>query len=507
MFKKSIIFINLFIFFLLLFVLNSADSKPKKSFEEYIINSELNPQLVREARNLAVSQGKPVNILISDGIMIDAKAVEDGKVVYTIFMNLLNLYKNGLAAFYEDFAKSFELSHARIDFGDGTIIDRTGGKFDPVNSNYSLEGRFLMVTDWTYDRVYLFNEQNGDLLDTAFINSASGPLSSPKHALLHPNNKHIVISDQITDLVQRFDTNGSYIGYLAPSGGVNNSILDNIRGIAFRPNMNLLVTVGSGASQNTVQQFDSGGVYLSTFISSANLNSPFDILQRSGDLLVTNSSGANKITKFDLNGNFISVFYSGPNLAFPQQMFRLPNGFILVGGFSSPSGLVLLDSAGNYIKTLTGVTGNRGAYLLGNGHYLTTNGSGVHEIDSATGNLIRTVVTGANYQYISLYVPGGITSTGNSQQNYPSNFILNQNYPNPFNPTTTIKYYVRDKQNIKISIYNVLGELISVPLNSVKSSGVHSFEFRVDNLASGIYFYKMETDKGYVDQKKMVIVK
>ena len=68
--------------------------------------------------------------------------------------------------------------------------------------------------------------------------------------------------------------------------------------------------------------------------------------------------------------------------------------------FAARSGMIMFESTGNYIRSLTGVTECRSAYLLGNGNYLTTYGTGVHEVDSTTGALVRTVVAGANFQYV-----------------------------------------------------------------------------------------------------------
>ena len=162
----------------------------------------------------------------------------------------------------------------------------------------------------------------------------------------------------------------------------------------------MLVTVGSGASQNRVQQFDTAGNFISSFIS-ANISSPFYISIRANDILVAGSGNNPDIARYDLNGNFIANFHNSSSLAFVQQIYPLFNGTILVAGFSPPSGVVILNDSGTYIRTLNAITGNRGVYLLQNGNYLTTNGAGVHEIDSATGSLIRTVTTGSNFQFIS----------------------------------------------------------------------------------------------------------
>lgn len=394
---------NIFIIVFIVFLMNQniAFTSPKISFEQLMIRSEENPELMFNARQEAIKRNQPVNIITLDNVIIDVKSLEDGRPVYLVITDFLNPYNGGYTAFYEEIVSSYNLNRAKIYYGNGITVDNTNGYFNPVLSDNLTPSKYLLVTDWTFDRVYMFSAANGDLLDTAYIPRTSPQLQSPRHALQHPNGMQMLVADQISDLVQRFDTSGTYIGPFAPAGGVNNAILDNIRGIRFKANRNMLVTVGSGASTNKIQEFDTAGNFIGTFIGTG-LNSPFYIVYRPNDILVANSSAPNDITRYDLNGNFLSNFHASTSLAFPQQIYPLLNGLILVAGFSTPSGVVILDTAGNYIRTLNAaITGNRGIYLLGNGNYLTTNGAGVHEIDSSSGALIRTVTTGSNFQFIS----------------------------------------------------------------------------------------------------------
>lgn len=89
---------------------------------------------------------------------------------------------------------------------------------------------------------------------------------------------------------------------------------------------------------------------------------------------------------------------------------------------------------------------------------------------------------------------------------FPAEFVLHQNYPNPFNPATNISYDVPVRSLVTIKIYDVLGRLVSTPLNEIKSAGRYIFEFRDTNLASGVYFYEMTAGK-FTDKKKMMLVK
>lgn len=381
---------------------------PVITFQALMERSERDPLVIIQARQTAIGLGLPVSIKTIDNQMAEVYALEGGIPVYAVIRNFADPYDGGLTAFHYELSSLINTAVARIDYGNGRITDNTGGHYDLRFGDASGVTSFIMVPDITNDRVYIFNSTNGDLIDTAFIPQSRPQLSTPKHALTHYKGKDILIADQITDLVQRYNENGTYNNFFVPLGGVNTSILDNIRGIRYRSNNNLLVTVGSSANQNTVQQFDTLGNHLGTFITNSNLNSPFDIQIRNSDMLVSNSSGTNRISAYDLNGTFLSSFYTGSAFAFPQQMQSNPNGDVVVAAFSPPSGIAYLTQSGSFVKLLTGITGNRGVYLLGNGRYVTTNGAGIHEIDSASGALIRTIATGS-MQYIEEYVPSAIT--------------------------------------------------------------------------------------------------
>ncbi|MEO6694152.1 MAG: hypothetical protein ABIY50_09900 [Ignavibacteria bacterium] len=381
--------------------LNICNSAPKISFNDLLIQAELNPRSVTEARAAAISRSLPVSIITTDNLMIDVKYVENGRLVYSVFTNFADIYDGGYSAYYEDVVSRINFDKAKIDYGNGNIVDNTNKYFTPASSD-AIGTKYLMITESSNDRVYLFNEANGDLIDTAFIPFTRPQLQTPKHALQHYSGSDIIVSDQLSDVVQRFDATGSYTNVYAPVGAT----FDNLRGIAFRTGSNnLLVTIGGGTYNNTIQQCDPSGNYLGTFIpvNTAQMSSPFDILQRQNDILIANFATTNRIGRFDLNGTFLNSFYTGSSFGLTQQLHRLPNGLIAASAFGTPSGVAILDSNGTFIKLLTGVTGNRGIYLLGNGNYLTTNGAGAHEIDSSTGALIRTVVGGNSFQYISLY--------------------------------------------------------------------------------------------------------
>ncbi len=394
----------LLIFTFMLILPGMLFSSPKTNLADLLALSENNPELVKVAEAEAMRQKLPLSIYTSDKVLYSVKLLENGRPVYSVFKDINNPYSGGYTAFYEEFKNKINFSKALIDYdhkkaiytdGKNTI---TGMKDSPTSS------KVLMVPESVFDRVYIFDPFNGDLIDTSFIPRTVPQLQTSIQAIPHYSGSQILVSDQISDVVQKFNANGVYNSVFAPAGGVNNAILDNIRGMRYLSNNNLLVTVGSGASQNTIQQFDTAGNPMGAYISG-NITSPFDIFLRQNDILVSCSSAPNDISKYDLSGVFISVFHSSASLNFAEQMIQNASGDIAVSGFSPPSGLVILDSTGGYKKTLNTVTGNRGVYLLGNGHYLVTAGTNVSEIDSSTGAIIRTVISSTNlsFRYINEY--------------------------------------------------------------------------------------------------------
>jgi hypothetical protein len=85
-------------------------------------------------------------------------------------------------------------------------------------------------------------------------------------------------------------------------------------------------------------------------------------------------------------------------------------------------------------------------------------------------------------------------------------YNLGQNYPNPFNPTTTISYSISKDANVKMNMYNEIGELLGTYINEKQPAGEHKFVYDGTNVASGVYFYQLIVDD-QPQTKKMVVVK
>ena len=93
----------------------------------------------------------------------------------------------------------------------------------------------------------------------------------------------------------------------------------------------------------------------------------------------------------------------------------------------------------------------------------------------------------------------------------PETFTLDQNRPNPFNPTTEISYSLPEASDVKLDVYNIMGQKVTTLVDQYQDAGTHSVTWnsRDDNghqVASGIYFYRLTADN-YVETKKMILMK
>ncbi len=88
-----------------------------------------------------------------------------------------------------------------------------------------------------------------------------------------------------------------------------------------------------------------------------------------------------------------------------------------------------------------------------------------------------------------------------------ADYQLSQNYPNPFNASTQIRYYVRNSGAVRLAVYDLSGNQVSLLIDQVQSAGEHFYEFDASPLPSGIYFIRLTGENGYDNIKKMLFLK
>lgn len=96
--------------------------------------------------------------------------------------------------------------------------------------------------------------------------------------------------------------------------------------------------------------------------------------------------------------------------------------------------------------------------------------------------------------------------TGNEQNAAPQSFVLEQNYPNPFNPVTTIRFELSASSFVSLRVFDINGRLVDTLVQKTLPAGSHGVTFEANNLASGIYIYRLETP-GSIQTKKMTLLR
>ena len=102
-------------------------------------------------------------------------------------------------------------------------------------------------------------------------------------------------------------------------------------------------------------------------------------------------------------------------------------------------------------------------------------------------------------------LPNAVVSVESTKQS-PVKFALFNNYPNPFNPTTTIKYEIPKTVNVSLKVYDILGREVKTLINQEQKPGFYEIPFGNDELASGIYFYRLQAGN-FIQTKKMILLK
>ena len=104
------------------------------------------------------------------------------------------------------------------------------------------------------------------------------------------------------------------------------------------------------------------------------------------------------------------------------------------------------------------------------------------------------------------YLNSILTSIENNVIENVKHFSLAQNYPNPFNPITKIKYSIPKSSQVKLKIFNTLGQEIEILVSEEKSVGTYEITWYASNLPSGVYFYRLQAGD-FVQTRKMILLK
>ena len=89
---------------------------------------------------------------------------------------------------------------------------------------------------------------------------------------------------------------------------------------------------------------------------------------------------------------------------------------------------------------------------------------------------------------------------------FPNDYVLEQNYPNPFNSSTTITYLLPKRENVTLTIYDVLGREVTTLVDARQDAGTYEVQWTSEHVSSGVYFYRLIAGDVQI-QKKMVVIR
>ncbi len=178
-----------------------------------------------------------------------------------------------------------------------------------------------------------------------------------------------------------------------------------------------------------------------------------------------------------------------------------------------------IPGSGNVIS-VTGSAHSRFNWVIrsDNRIYLNPHNSNnwVHDYTAPNGNYTYISIERNGYfsgAVFALRDNGGISRTyflslgiNTISTSIPENFKLEQNYPNPFNPVTKIRFELPEAGNVNLKVYDAAGREIETIVNMRMTPGIFEAEFNATKLNSGVYFYRLFTEK-YSETKKMILIK
>ena len=99
-----------------------------------------------------------------------------------------------------------------------------------------------------------------------------------------------------------------------------------------------------------------------------------------------------------------------------------------------------------------------------------------------------------------------VSSVDEEYTNIISDFALTQNYPNPFNPSTKVSYSLPQSADVKLTVYNTLGQEVEILVDGFKNAGTYELTWDASNLPSGVYIYTIQSENTFIT-KKMTLLK
>jgi hypothetical protein len=107
---------------------------------------------------------------------------------------------------------------------------------------------------------------------------------------------------------------------------------------------------------------------------------------------------------------------------------------------------------------------------------------------------------------VQSFIVGLLSVSSETEMGIPTKLELAQNYPNPFNPSTNIQFALPEAAQVRLEVYNTLGQKVATVVNEMRSAGYHTVSFDASSLSSGVYLYVITTP-GHMETRKMMLIK
>ena len=305
-----------------------------------------------------------------------------------------------------------------------------------------------------------------------------------------------------------------------PLGSIAGAVLDTAKGIGVRSRIVAFrdrwtaVDPHIGPRSFTVDT-DSNGVYLLGDLPPGAylvLALPMGNYAPAFYAADTSSSSWRRATRVDVNGNTVTginiYVHEIPSLAHGYTGVRgtiqadggsgpVPAGAIVYAQWNSmTAGFGIADPTGHY--EIAGLA--PGTYTI------TADLPGYDPVASKSATVSYTSQGVPQFATVNLSLSSVATSVSDNAATTPESFELSQNYPNPFNPSTDIRFQVPAVGNVKLAVYDLLGREVAVLVNEKKESGSYQVTFNANNLASGVYMYRLQAGS-FVEARKMLLIK
>jgi photosystem II stability/assembly factor-like uncharacterized protein len=379
----------------------------------------------------------------------------DGPVNCVVFINT----QTGLAGCND--GKVFKTTNAGQEWFSVTVVNDPTARFYKIRFYNNLTG--YAVTH---------NGQNKMTTDAGNTWSTIGPGAGPTKDLYILSASSIITCGS-NGKVYKTTNSGTNWTNLSPSGGSSYGF----NGITFSPSgKGLICSEGLWVSTNQGQQWNN---------TIASLHGMTIVFNGNTCYMVGGDGTGNCAVHRSLNEGSSWSTQSFQVGLFGDISFANASTGYIIGQTFSPE-----DQAFLYKTTNNGGTWDQIMTKAGRMYCVTATSSHVF-MGSDSGNVLRDNVL------------IGITPISTE---VPNSFALNQNYPNPFNPTTNIEFALTKATHVKLTVFNSTGTEVATLVNEKLSIGSYKVDFNGSNLASGVYFYKLQTSD-FVQTKKMILVK